>query len=161
MKCPKCGAENPEGSLFCQECGTNLASQTEGEYNIALRRVSMILVILGAIANAFVFIYTYGCTAFYPSTMSYTNPLLVIICIIEACAFAMICKQRQSEVNKVLLWVWLGCFVMGIISCLVGLFSREIYYFFYGTGYIIFVLLPYGLPLIAFIIALACVKKIK
>ena len=24
LKCPKCGTVNPEGSMFCQECGTKL-----------------------------------------------------------------------------------------------------------------------------------------
>jgi len=28
MFCPKCGAENPDGSNFCQKCGINLAPES-------------------------------------------------------------------------------------------------------------------------------------
>lgn len=28
MKCPKCGAENPDGSMFCQSCGMMLQEQS-------------------------------------------------------------------------------------------------------------------------------------
>ncbi|MBN2081648.1 zinc ribbon domain-containing protein [bacterium] len=30
MFCPKCGAENPDGSVFCQGCGFQLAEETTG-----------------------------------------------------------------------------------------------------------------------------------
>jgi uncharacterized membrane protein YvbJ len=30
VTCPKCGVQNPVGSVFCSNCGTSLTSQTQG-----------------------------------------------------------------------------------------------------------------------------------
>jgi hypothetical protein len=35
MFCPKCGAENPDGSVFCQGCGFQLAEETSAESTTA------------------------------------------------------------------------------------------------------------------------------
>lgn len=34
--CPKCGAENPEGSRYCNACGTSLQATSDVEYGVLL-----------------------------------------------------------------------------------------------------------------------------
>ena len=41
MKCPQCGADNPEGALFCGACGVPLGGYAEGGFGAASPELPM------------------------------------------------------------------------------------------------------------------------
>ena len=54
MKCPMCGAENPEGKKFCDDCGTSISHVPPAQYQPTSTRhpgqLKRALMVIGAIA---------------------------------------------------------------------------------------------------------------
>ena len=57
MKCPKCGTENPDGEIFCQNCDWKLNMAYKGE-SMAVNSVylSILAAVLGIVATVCAFI---------------------------------------------------------------------------------------------------------
>lgn len=57
MKCPKCGFDNPEGSVFCEECDWKLNIAYKGE-KMAVNSVYLAIaaLVLGIVATATAFL---------------------------------------------------------------------------------------------------------
>ncbi|HEX21789.1 MAG TPA: zinc-ribbon domain-containing protein [Actinobacteria bacterium] len=56
MKCSECGAENPKGNLFCEDCGAKLSKTPKSIISIKFAAIS-VLILLALGAGLYFFIY--------------------------------------------------------------------------------------------------------
>lgn len=50
MRCPKCGYDNPSGTLFCEECDWRMDQPVKAEMGFPKEYVTIIAVIIGVIS---------------------------------------------------------------------------------------------------------------
>ena len=145
MKCPNCGAENPEGSMFCQECGTRLTTQGNTvPYNKTLLHVLIALFAIWAILCLFDVIGMW----YFLEIPFYRKILLTIICIVLSCALTKLQKTEQDKVNKALIMTNIICSIVGGIISMNSINLRaphELWWYY---------ILPFSILLFAFITTL-------
>jgi len=102
-ECPKCGARNPEGAKFCNNCGARLQVAVEGGFEglVYLHLVAALYMLLSAAFNAIV----------------QGSPLFLGLYVVAG--VLGICVAYALRAGKVKGWVKLASFIM-IVSGLIG-----------------------------------------
>lgn len=50
MKCPKCGTDNPAGTLFCEECDWRMDQPVKAEVSFPRIYLTLLAVVLGVVS---------------------------------------------------------------------------------------------------------------
>lgn len=124
-KCPKCGEENSNDSVFCSSCGTKIEQDVKEVVNnqpvksddsnaTMLGVIALVLYFAGSTVLSFI-------TYLLPETFRAVFSSLIGLCPISGIIVMIVgrVKYPTNKFLKVVMWVIIGSIILGILAIII------------------------------------------